>query len=326
MRRRTFLGLIAAAAAWPLTAPAQQQTMPVVGFMSGRSEIDSMALVAAFRQGLGETGFVDGRNVIIEFRWANGHNEQLPDMAAELVNRRVAVLVSVGGDSSALAAKRATSTIPIVFGVGGDPVTVGLVDSFNRPGANLTGFTLLTNEMESKRLGLLREIVPAASLVGVLLNPTVPAAAQQMPEIQDAARRLGEKLIVVNAGNDEELNAAFALLVQQRVKALLVAANTYFDVRREQIIGFAAQNRIPAIYQVREYAALGGLMSYGPRITDGYRQAGSYVGQILKGAKPADLPIIQPTRFELVINLKTAKALGLVIPNSMQLLADELVE
>jgi putative ABC transport system substrate-binding protein len=300
--------------------------MPVVGFMSERSESGSIQLVAAFRQGLGEEGFVEGRNVVIEFRWANGHVDQLPAQATELVSRRITVLVSVGGTSSALAAKRATSTIPIVFSVGGDPVKAGLVDSFNRPGANMTGYTLLTTEIESKRIGLLRELVPNGSLFGVLINPVAGPGPQQLQAIEDAARTLGQELVVVKASNDEELNKAFEFLIQQRVNAILVAANSYFDVSRNQIIAFAAQRRIPAIYQFREYAVSGGLMSYGPHITDGYWQAGSYTGRILKGAKPADLPVIQATRFELVINLKVAKALGLALPNSMQLLADELVE
>jgi len=327
MKRRECITLIVGAAAvWSSAGLAQQQITLAVGFMSGRSEEDSRGLVAAFRQGLGEAGFVEGQNVIIEFRWANGHYEVLPTFAAELVNRRVAVLVSVGGDASALAAKRATSTIPIIIGVGGDPVKVGLIDSFNRPGSNVTGYTLLTNELEAKRIGILREIVPDISLVGVLLNPGTAFATKQLEEIEDAARTANLKLVVANASNDEELNAALDSLIQKRVDAMLVSANTYFDVRRNQIIAFATQNRIPAMYQFREYAALGGLISYGPRISDGYRLAGSYAGQILKGAKPADLPFLQPTRFELVINLKAAKALGLKIPNSMQLLADEVVE
>ncbi len=315
MRRREFLGVLGgAAASWPLDARGQQAALPVVGFMSGRSAPDSVHLVAAFREGLSEAGFVDGQNVIIEFRWADGQYDQLPALAAQLVSRPVAVLVGVGGEPSAIAAKRATSTIPIVFGMGGDPVKAGLVDSFNRPGANLTGYTLLTNEMESKRVGLLRELVPGVALVGVLLNPKFAPAAH------------GQKLVMATASSDEELSAAFALLVRERVNALLVAADPYFDTRRDRIIAFAAQNRLPAIYQFREFAAAGGLISYGPRITDGYRQAGNYTGQILKGAKPGNLPVLQPTKFEMVINLKTANALNLALPNSIQLLADEVLE
>lgn len=325
-RREFFRALGGAVAAWPLAAHAQQQAMPVIGFMSGRSAPDSAHLVAAFREGLGEAGYVEGRNVVIEFRWANGQYDRLPAMAAELVGRKVAVLVGVGGDASAQAAKHATSTIPIVFGMGGDPIKAGLVDSFNRPGANVTGYTLLTNQMESKRIGLLRELVPGASLIGVLLNPKFPPHATQLEQIEEAARTVGQRLVTANASNDEELNAAFELLAQQRINAILAAADPYFDTRRDRIIAFAAKNRLPAIYQFREYAVSGGLVSYGPRITDGYRQAGSYTGQILKGAKPGNLPILQPTKFELVINLKTANALGFAFPNSIQLLADEVIE
>jgi putative ABC transport system substrate-binding protein len=300
--------------------------MQVIGFMSGRSPEDSAHLLAAFRQGLSEVGFVEGQNVAIEFRWARGQYDRLPALAAELVERRVAVLAGVGGDVSAIAAKRATSTIPIVFGTGSDPVAAGLVDSFNRPGGNATGYTLLTNEIEPKRLGLLHELVPDAALIGALLNPNFPPAARQLREIEDAAPKIGVRLFVTNASDDTELTAAFESFAQQRVRAVLVAADPYFDTRRDRIIALAAQNRLPTIYQFREYAVSGGLISYGPRITDGYRQAGIYAGRILHGAKPADLPVVQPTRFELVINLKTANALGLLVPNSMQLLADEVIE
>jgi putative ABC transport system substrate-binding protein len=327
MKRREFITLIGgAAAAWPLAARAQQPAMPVIGFMSGRSPEDSAHLLAAFRQGLSEVGFVEGQNVAFEFRWARGQYDRLPALAAELVERRVAVLAGVGGDVSAIAAKWATSTIPIVFGTGSDPVAAGLVDSFNRPGGNATGYTLLTNEIEPKRLGLLHELVPDAAFIGALLNPNFPPAARQLREIEDAAPKIGVRLFVTNASNDTELTAAFESFAQQRVRAVLVAADPYFDTRRDRIIALAAQNRLPAIYQFREYAISGGLISYGPRITDGYRQAGIYAGRMLHGAKPADLPVVQPTRFELVINLKTANALGLLVPNAMQLLADEVIE
>jgi putative ABC transport system substrate-binding protein len=327
MRRRDFLSALGgAAASWPLGARAQQAALPVIGFMSGRSAPDSVHLVAAFREGLSEAGFVDGQNVVIEFRWANGQYDRLPALAAELVSRPVSVLLGVGGDPSAIAAKRATSTIPIVFGMGGDPVKAGLVDSFNRPGGNVTGYTLLTSEMESKRVGLLRELVPGVALVGVLLNPKFPPGAQQSQQIQDAARTVGQKLVMATASSDEELSAALALLLRERINALLVAADPYFDTRAQRIIAFAVQNRLPAIYHFREYAAAGGLISYGPRVTDGYRQAGNYTGQILKGAKPGNLPVLQPTKFEMVINLKTAAALNLALPNSIQLLADEVIE
>jgi putative ABC transport system substrate-binding protein len=300
--------------------------VPVVGFMSSRSPEDSVHLIAAFRQGLGEAGFVEGQNIAIEYRWALGQPDRLPALAADLVSRRVAVLVGVGGDVSALAAKPATSAIPIVFGIGGDPINAGLVKSFNRPGGNVTGYTLLTNDMEPKRLGLLHDLVPGAPVVGVLLSPNFPPAARQLQALEEAARTIGQRLFVSNASNDAELNAGFVLLLQQRVGALLVAASSYFDTRRDRIIAFAAQNRLPAIYQFREYAVAGGLISYGPSTTDAYRQAGIYVGRILKGAKPADLPVVQPTKFEFVINLKTAKALGLTIPAGLLSFADEVIE
>jgi ABC-type uncharacterized transport system substrate-binding protein len=327
MKRREFITLIgSAAAAWPLVGHAQQTSMPVIGFMSGRSPEDSSYLVTAFRRGLSEGGFVEGQNVAIEFRWARGEYDRLPALAAELVSRHVAVLVGVGGDNSAVAAKKATSTIPVVFGMGGDPVKAGLVDSLNRPGGNATGFTLLTNQLEPKRVGLMRELVPSASLFGALLNPGFLPSANQLQDIEGAARAINLKLLVAKADNDTELDAAFVSLVQQRVGAVLVTANPYFDTRRDHIIALAAQNRLPAFYQFREFATAGGLISYGPRVTDGYQQAGTYVGRILRGAKPTDLPILQPTKFELVINLKTANALGLAVPNSMQLLADEVIE
>jgi putative ABC transport system substrate-binding protein len=294
--------------------------------MSGRSPEDSAHLVTAFRQGLRDGGFVEGKNVVIEFRWARGQYDQLPALAVELASHGVAVLAAVGGDIAAAAAKRATSTIPIVFGIGGDPVEERLVDSFNRPGANATGYTLWTNRLEPKRIGLLHELVPHIAIMGVLLTAGSPAGGRQIQEIGDAAQTIGQRLFIARATNDAELKAAFVSLVQQGVNALLVAASTYLDTRRPQIISFAAENRLPAIYQFREYVVSGGLISYGPRITDSYQQAGNYAARVLQGANPADLPVLQPTRFELVINLKTAKALGLEVPNSMQLLADELIE
>ena len=310
----------------PFAARAQQRVMPVIGFMSSRSPEDSAHLVAAFRQGLAEGGFVEGQNVAIEFRWAGGNYSRLPGLAAELVGRRVAVLVGVGGDISARVAKQATTTIPIIFGMGDDPVAAGLVASLNRPGGNMTGFTLLTNEMEPKRLGLLHEIAPAASLVGILLNANFPPAARQLRDLEDAARTIGQRIFVSKASNDAELDAAFASLLKQQVGALLVAADPYFDTRRNRIIAFAARNRLPAIYHFREFAVAGGLVSYGPSITDGYRQAGLYAGRILKGAKPADLPVVRPVKFEFVINLKTAKALGFQFPPSMGMRANEVIE
>jgi putative ABC transport system substrate-binding protein len=326
VKRRAFIALVGAVAAWPLVARAQQPGMPVIGWMSGRAPDDSAHLLAAFRDGLRETGFVEGESVAIEYRWAGGQYDRLPGMAADLVNRAVAVLVGVGGDPSALAAKRATSTIPVVFGMGGDPVTAGLVASFNRPGGNATGFTLLTNLMEPKRVGLLHELVPGGPVLGALVNPNFPPAARQMQEIEAATRTINQKLFVAKASNDAELDAALGLLLQQRVGALLVAADPYFDTRRERIIAFAAENKLPAMYQFREFALAGGLISYGPRVTDSYRQGGIYAGRILRGAKPGDLPVLQPTKFDLVLNMKTANALGLAVPNAVQLLADEVIE
>jgi putative tryptophan/tyrosine transport system substrate-binding protein len=324
-KRREFITLLGGAAvAWPLAARAQQQAVPVIGFMSARSPEDSAHLLAAFRRGLAEGGYVESQNVSIEFRWARGQYDLLPAMAADLVSRRISVLVAVGGDPSPRAAKRATSTIPIVFGVGGDPISEGLVESFNRPGGNATGDTLYTNIMEPKRLGLLRELVPSVPLFGVLLNPSF--APYQLPQIEEAARSIDQRILVAKASTDEELMAAFAALTVERVGALLVAADPYFDTRRDQIVGFAERQRLPAIYHFREYAVAGGLLSYGVSVTDGYRQRGVYTARILKGAKPAELPVLQPTTFETVINLKTAKALGIKISDNLLSLADEVIE
>jgi putative ABC transport system substrate-binding protein len=324
-RRRTFIALLCGAAGWPLAARAQQPLMPVIGFMSARSPSDSAYLVDAFRQGLLEAGYLEGETISIEYRWANGDYGRLPGLASDLLTQ-VLVLVAVGGDASAVAAKHATTTVPIVFGMGGDPIAEGLVASFNRPGGNATGFTLLTSQIEPKRVGLLHELVPSVSLLGALINPIFPPTAGQLEDIQTATRSIGQNLLVGRADNDAQLQTAFATFVEQRVGAVLVAAAPFFDTRREQIIALAAQHRLPAMYQFREYAAAGGLISYGPRIADSYKQAGIYAGRILRGAKPSDLPVVQPTKFEMVINLKTANALGLAIPNTMQLLADEVIE
>jgi putative tryptophan/tyrosine transport system substrate-binding protein len=325
MRRRDFILALGGAVAWPVAASAQHDT-PVIGWMSGRSPEDSAHLLAAFRQGLGEVGYSEGHNVAVEYRWARGEYDKLPALAADLVRRGVTVLVGVGGDSSALAAKQATMTIPVVFGMGGDPITAGLVDSFNRPGGNVTGYTVLTNEMDSKRFGLLHQFFPGIRRIGALLNPSFPPAARQLRDIQNAARTISLELFVAEASDDAQLDAAFRSLVRERVGAMRVAADPYFDTRREQLIAFAAGNRLPAMYQFREFAVAGGLVSYGPSLTDLYRQGGVYTGRILKGAKPADLPVLQPTKFELVINMKTANALGLAVPDALQLLADEVIE
>jgi putative ABC transport system substrate-binding protein len=327
MKRRDLITLLGGAAvAWPFVARAQQVAMPVIGFLSARSPDDSAYLLEAFRRGLADGGFVEGQNVVIEYRWARGQYDRLPAMAADLVRRPVSVLTAVGGDPSALAAKRATSTIPIVFGMGSDPVSAGLVENFNRPGGNVTGVTLLTNLMEPKRLGLLRDLVPGVSLVGVLLNPTFSAAALQLQQIKEAARAIDQRIVTAGASTDEELNAAFAAIVREGVGALLVAADPYFDMRRERIISFAERQRLPAIYQFREFAVAGGLLSYGINLPDIYRQYGVYTAKILKGARPADLPVLQPTRFELVINLKTARALNVKISDNLLSLADEVIE
>ena len=329
MRRRDFIKVIAgsAAAALPLAAHAQQPVMPVIGFLSARSPDDTGPVLQAFLKGLGEAGFFDGQNVTIEYRWARGEYDRLPALAAEFVQRRVNVLVATGGEASAVAAKQATSMIPIAF-VTGDPVKAGLVASLNRPGGNATGsyVTTSTPEMEQKRFSLLHELTPGVPLIGALLNPNLPDAARQLPALEEAARIIGRRLFGAKASNDEELNAAFALLLQQGIGALLVAADPYFDTRRDRIIAFAAQNRLPAVYHFREYAFAGGLVSYAPSITDAYRQAGNYTGRVLKGEKPADLPVLQPTKFDFVINLKTAKTLGLAVPFGLLNAADEVIE
>ena len=326
MRRREFISLLGGAAFCPFTARAQQPAMPVIGFMSARSPEDSAHLVAAFRQGMSDGGFVEGRNVAIEYRWANGEYKRLPALAADLVNRRVDVLVAIGGDVSGLAAKRATSTIPIVFGSGSDPVELGLVASINRPGGNMTGVYALTNDMEPKRLGLLHELVPGVPLIGVLMNQNFPPAAQQLLELEAASRTIGQRLFVAKASNDVELDAAFTALAQQQISALLVGADPYYDTRRERIIAFAARHRLPAVYQFREYAAAGGLMSYGVNLTEAYRLEGTYAAKILKGGKPADLPVQLLVKTEFVINLKAAKALGLEFPATFSARADEVIE
>ena len=331
MKRREFITILGGAAAapsmfWPRLASAEQATMPVIGFLSSRSPAESSHLVAAFRAGLQAGGYVEGQNVAIEYRWAEGQYDRLPALAVDLVRRGVAVLATTGGEPSALAAKAATSTIPIVFTVGGDPVKIGLVASLNRPGGNATGVSLLTTVPEAKRLGLLYELVPNAALIGVLINPNYQGAEAQSREVQDAARAIDRPIEIAMAGNDRQLEAAFGTLVQQHADALLVGADPFFGTRRDRIIALAAQFKLPAMYQFRDYPVAGGLMSYGINITDGYRQVGVYTGQVLKGAKPADLPIHQSIKFEFIINLKSAKALGLQIPDKLIALADEVIE
>jgi putative ABC transport system substrate-binding protein len=326
VKRREFITLLGGTVSWPLAAHAQQTATPVIGFMSAISADVSMSLVEAFRRGLKENGFIDGENVAIEFRWANGQYDRLPALAAELVARQISVLAAVGGDPSPLVAKRATSSIPIVFGMGSDPVSAGLVQSFDRPGGNMTGITLLTNLMEPKRLGLLRDLVPGVSLIGVLLNPSFPPAVLQQQQIEEAARAINQRVLIAKASTYEELEAAFAELAKANVGAILVGADPYYNVQRQQIVRLAEQQRFPAIYQFREFALAGGLMSYGIDLPDVHRQLGIYTAKILKGTKPRDLPVLQPTKFELVINVKTAKTLGVKISDNLLSLADDVIE
>jgi putative ABC transport system substrate-binding protein len=326
MRRRDFIRSVGGAAmAWPLAARAQQPVMPVIGYLGPRSRESDAHLVSAFQHGLSETGYVEGRNVAMEFRWAEGQFDRLPALAAELVRRPVAVLAA-SSPVVTLAAKATTTTVPIVFVTGVDPVKLGVVASLARPGANVTGVTFFAAELGSKRLGLLRELVPNVTVIAMLINSNFPEAEGQLKDVQEAARTLGLQLIVLRASTDREMETAFASLVQQGAHALVVAADSFFFFRRDQVATLAAGHAIPAIYPLRDYAAAGGLVSYGTDFVDAYRQAGIYAGRIIKGEKPADLPVQRSTKFELVINLKTAKGLGLEFPNSMQLLADEVIQ
>jgi putative tryptophan/tyrosine transport system substrate-binding protein len=325
MKRREFITLLGGASTWPLAARAQQP-MPVIGFLSARSPEDSSDPLAGFRRGLKEGGFVEGQNVVIEFRWANGEYSRLPQMAAELVRRHVNVIAAVGGELSGVAAKRATNIIPIAFATGSDPIKGGLVESFNRPGGNATGVTTLTNFMEAKRLGLLRELAPKAEVIGVLVNPNFPVSVIQLRDIEAAAPALGRRLVVAKASTDAELEDAFGRLIRERAEALLVGADPYFDVRRDRIVAFAAEHRLPAIYQFRDFAAVGGVLSYGVDFRETYRQVGLYTAKLLKGANPAEVPVQQIDKFELVINMKTAKAQGILISDNLLSLADEVIE
>jgi putative ABC transport system substrate-binding protein len=326
VKRREFITLLGGAAAWPLAVRAQQH-MPVIGFLSGRSPYESAAAVGAFRHGLDETGYFESKNVIIEYRWAEGRYDRLPALAVELVNRQVAVIAATGGPASGQAAKTATATIPIVFISGADPVQEGLVASLNRPGGNATGVNPLLQAMEGKRLGILREMLPSAALIGVLLNPAMQETFnRQTNDVEEAARAAGQRLLILRASSEEEIEAAFATAVERRAEALLVTADPFLLSRRERLVALAAHYLIPAIYEAREYALAGGLISYGISLADAYRQVGVYVGRILKGEKPADLPVLQPTKFELVINSKTAKTLRLDLPYRLIALADEIIE
>jgi putative tryptophan/tyrosine transport system substrate-binding protein len=325
VRRREFISLLGggALAAWPLGARAQQPAMPVIGFLSSASRRPFEHLVTAFRRGLNDTGYLEDRNVAIEYRWADNQYDRLPAMAADLIERRVAVIVASGGNIAALAAKTATTTVPIVFTAVADPVQGGLIAALNRPGGNVTGISALTAELDAKRLELLCALVPG--VIGVLVNPNRPNADIQLRDVEAAAHLIKRQLIVRSASTEHEIDTAFASLVQQRIGALLVTADPFFSNRRAQFVALSARHAMPAIYQWRDFAASGGLMSYGPSLTDAYRQAGIYAGRILKGEQPADLPVLRPTRFEFVINLKTAKALGLDV-RALIARADEVIE
>ena len=327
MKRRQFITLVgSAAAAWPFVSRAQQRAMSVIGFVSSRSSGESAVQVAAFREGLSERGFVEGDNLAIAFRWAEGHYDRLPALCSELVHQGVAVLVAVGGPPSALAAKAATVTTPIIFILASDPIKLGLVASLNHPGSNATGVALFAVAVEPKKLEILHELVPKTTQIGVLVNPRNPNAQTITTELQTASGALGLQIHIVNAATIAEVGAAFTTLVQQNVGALVVAADPFFNDQREALVALAAQHALPTIYEWREFASAGGLMSYGTIISDAYRQAGVYTGRILKGEKPVNLPVVQPTKFELVINRKTAKALGLEIPQPMLVAADEVIE
>ena len=327
MRRRDFLGaFVGTAAAWPLAARAQQQAMPVVGFLSGRSLASDSDLVAVFRQALTETGYVNGQNVAIEFRWADGQLDRLPELAAELIERKVSVIFAGASDVAAGALRVAAATVPVVFATGSDPVAAGLVASLNRPGGNLTGVTVITAALWPKRLELLRELISPTPLIALLVNPNNLTATHARRELNAAARRIGQDVVLLDASAEGEFEAAFATLAEKRASALVVSDDALFTNRRAVLVALAARHAVPAIYGRREFAAAGGLMSYGASTVDQYYQSGVYVGRILKGAKPADLPFLQPTKFELAINLKTAKALGLTVPNTLIGRADEVID
>jgi putative ABC transport system substrate-binding protein len=324
LSRRGVIGLVGGAATWPVAARAQQSAIPVVGFIRNTSLLDSTQLLIAFRQGMKETGFVEGQNVAIEYRWAEGQDDRLQALVADLIERKVAVIAA--NSPSALAAKAATTTIPIVFTTGDDPVNLGLVTNLSRPPANVTGVTFFGGAVIGKQLELLNELLPQAPAISVLVNPNFPGAAFQLRDAQEAVRSLGHTMHVLNASTGNEINTAFAAIVQQRTSALLVAGNPFFLSRLSQFITLAARHAVPTIYAQREYVAGGGLISYGTSVTDAYRQMGVYVGRILKGAKPADLPVMRATKFELVINLQTAKLLGLEVRPSLLARADEVIE
>ena len=326
MKRRELLMALGGGMTYPLATYAQQKAMPVIGYLGNIAPGPNPQFLAAFRQGLSETGYVEGQNVVVEYRWAEGHYDRLPALAADLVGRKVDLIATAGGIPAARAAKEATSTIPIVFEIGTDPVAEGLVASLARPGGNLTGVSLIAIELTSKRLELLAELVPQASAIGLLVNPNNSNAERTVRDGQEAARTKDVRLHILKAGTEAEIDAAFASLPALKISGLLIGADTFFFNRRERLVGLAAHHHVPTIYFWREFAADGGLLSYGPSLTGIYRQSGIYVGKILKGERPADLPVQQPTTFELVINLKAAKSLGLTVPQSLLARADEMIE
>jgi putative tryptophan/tyrosine transport system substrate-binding protein len=327
MRRREFITLVGGAAAWPVVVRAQQPATPVIGYLDVASPDGSEAIVAAFRRGLGATGHVEGRNVAIEYRWAGGHNERLPELAADLVRRKVTVIATPGSTAAALAAKGATTTIPIIFATGADPVAAGLIPSLSRPGGNITGVATLNTEVGQKRLELLHQVIPSASIVALLINPTNPVISEPLArDVQAAARKLGMQLHVLRAGSDGEIEAAFADLRGLQVSGLMIGSDQFFNSRSKQLAALAIQHSLPVIYQYRQFTAAGGLISYGASLTEAFQLAGAYTGRILNGEKPADLPVQQSTKVELSINLKTAKELGLTIPPSLLVAADEVIE
>jgi ABC-type uncharacterized transport system substrate-binding protein len=323
-RRRDFISLLGGAAAWPFAARAQQLTMPVIGFLHVASQETYSHVVAGLRRGLAETDFVEGRNVAVEYRWGEGQLDRMPSLLADLLDHRVSVIVA--SLQGAQAAKSAGVTIPVVFSTSDDPVKEGFVKNLNRPGGNMTGVYLFTAELEGKRLGLLHDVVPKATIIAVLINANHPAADAQLRDVHSAAARLGVQLVVLHANSDHDFEAIFARLIEQKAQALLVCASPLFNATRDQLVTLAARHSIPAAYELREYATAGGLLTYGNSLPDVYRQLGVYAGRILKGEKPADLPVQAPTAYELVINLKTAKALGIEIPPTMRALANEVIE
>jgi ABC-type uncharacterized transport system substrate-binding protein len=325
MRRRDFIGVIGSAVTWSVTARAQP-SLPVVGFLSSRSPAESEPDVAGFRQGLSQSGYVEHQNVVIEYRWAENQYDRLPALAAELVKRQVRVIAALGGPVTALAVKAATKTVPFVFITGVDPVKLGLVDSFAKPGGNATGVNMFITAVEAKRLGLLHELVPNANQIAVIVNPNSPEIDRQLNDLQAAAQVIRRELQIFRVSAETEFETVFAALAQNSVAAVLVAADPFFNSHRARIVALAERYKIPAIYEARGYALAGGLMSYGPNLPDMYRQVGLYTGQILKGAKPADLPVMQPTALELVINLRAAKAIGLAVSTQLQQRADEVIE